>query len=122
MEYTLRILKAKDLFLVSKIIDKIGFKEFKGCLRSDNVLKLMNKDSKNVEAIGMEVFFDLASIVISNFDKVENDLYALISNLSNIDVKDIKELDLSDFTQIIVDILSEPKNRDFIKVASKLFK
>lgn len=122
MEYTLRILKAKDLFLVTKIIDKIGYKEFKNALKGNDVLNAIKKDSKNLEKIGLEVVLEISGIIISNFDKCENELYALLSNLSGVDASEIKELDLADFTEMIVEVLKEPKNRDFIKVASKLFK
>lgn len=122
MEYTLRILKAKDLFLVTKIIDKIGYKEFKNALKGNDVLNAIKKDSKNLEKIGLEVVLEISGIIISNFDKCENELYALLSNLSGVDASEIKELDLADFTEMVVEVLKEPKNRDFIKVASKLFK
>lgn len=122
MEYTLRILKAKDLFLVTKIIDKIGYKEFKNALKGNDVLNAIKKDSKNLEKIGLEVVLEISGIIISNFDKCENELYALLSNLSGVDANEIKELDLADFTEMVVEVLKEPKNRDFIKVASKLFK
>lgn len=122
MQYTLRILKAKDLFLVTKIIDKIGYKEFKNALKGNDVLNAIKKDSKNLEKIGLEVVLEISGIIISNFDKCENELYALLSNLSGVDASEIKELDLADFTEMVVEVLKEPKNRDFIKVASKLFK
>lgn len=122
MQYTLRILKAKDLFLVTKIIDKIGYKEFKNALKGNDVLNAIKKDSKNLEKIGLEVVLEISGIIISNFDKCENELYALLSNLSGVDANEIKELDLADFTEMVVEVLKEPKNRDFIKVASKLFK
>ncbi len=125
-EYTLRNLQAKDVFLMSKIIGAIGIEEFKYAFSADFINSItsdLNGDEKDVaSAVGVEMFFEIAGIVVNNLPKCEKDVYAFISSLSGIPAKEVETLPMNTFFQIIIDVVKKDEFKDFIGVVSKLFK
>ena len=125
-EYTLRNLQAKDVFIMSKIIGAIGIEEFKYAFSADFINSItsdLNGDEKDItSAVGVEMFFEIAGIVVNNLPKCERDVYTFISSLSGIPVKDVETLPMITFFQIIIDVVKKDEFKDFIGVVSKLFK
>lgn len=126
-KYELRELQSKDVFPMFRIISKIGVKEFKSCLDTeevkDAISKMANKQGKaNVEAVGMAVMLDIASVVISHIADAEADIYQFLSGLSGMSRKDLESLDMVTFFEMIVDVFKKEEFKDFIGVVSKLFK
>ena len=127
-EYTLRNLQAKDVFIMSKIIGAIGIEEFKYAFSADFINSITSdlngdEDEKDiVSAVGVEMFFEIAGIVVNNLPKCEKDVYAFISSLSGIPAKYVETLPMNTFFQIIIDVVKKDKFKDFIGVVSKLFK
>ena len=64
---------------------------------------------------------DLAQIVISNLPDCKKEIYMLLSQLSGKTEKEISNLDMVVFTQMIVALLKKEEFKDFIKVVSTLF-
>ena len=123
--YVLRELQSKDVFLMSRIISKIGIKEFKSCFETEEVQKLIAEDADaeaSVERIGLSVMVDIAGVVLSNVTHAEQDIYSFLADLSGKTVKDIAELDMVVFAEMIIDVVQKDQFKDFIKVVSKLFK
>ena len=56
--YELRPLVATDMGIICSIISAIGIKEFR------NSFNLQDFQGKDVEAVGIGVFFDIAGIII----------------------------------------------------------
>ena len=126
-KYELRELQSKDVFPMFRIISKIGVKEFKSCLDTeevkDAISKMANKqENANVEAVGMAVMLDIASVVISHIADAEADIYQFLSGLSGMSRKDLESLDMVTFFEMIVDVFKKEEFKDFIGVVSKLFK
>lgn len=126
-KYELRELQSKDVFPMFRIISKIGVKEFKSCLETeevkDAISKMANKqENANVEAVGMAVMLDIASVVISHIADAEADIYQFLSGLSGMSRKDLESLDMVTFFEMIVDVFKKEEFKDFIGVVSKLFK
>lgn len=126
-KYELRELQSKDVFPMFRIISKIGVKEFKSCLETeevkDAISKMANKqENANVEAVGMAVMLDVASVVISHIADAEADIYQFLSGLSGMSRKDLESLDMVTFFEMIVDVFKKEEFKDFIGVVSKLFK
>ena len=126
-KYELRELQSKDVFPMFRIISKIGVKEFKSCLETeevkDAISKMANKqENANIEAVGMAVMFDIASVVISHIADAEADIYQFLSGLSGMSRKDLESLDMVTFFEMIVDVFKKEEFKDFIGVVSKLFK
>lgn len=125
--YELRTLTAKDMFPMFKIISAIGVKEFRTCFESEDVRRAIasaqeNGASVDLSAVGMMIMLDVAGIVISRLPACEADIYTFLANISNLSKKEIEQLDIVTFTEMVVDVIKKPEFKDFIGVASKLFK
>lgn len=128
--YTLRGLQGRDVFALSTIISKMGFRQFKAALNSDTVADAIaamadEKDGggdAGLEAVGIEVMMNVAAIVLDNLPKAEQEVYSLLASLSGMTAKEVSELPLADFANMVVDVVLAPDFRDFIKVASRFAK
>ena len=125
--YTFRQLSSEDMFLMFKILKKIGIREFKACFEGDALGKLIaafrnpesNEDS--IMAFGLEIGFDAVDVILGNLPNCEKEIYKLLSQVSGMDEADIKA-DMILFTEMIVDFVKKDEFPAFIKVVSKLFK
>lgn len=123
----LRKLTAKDLFLLSTILSKIGFKEFRDVFQSDSIKSLVanakdaDKDSTSL-IVGANIVFEIAGIVLSNLEKCEDDIFRFLASVTNKTVKEIAELDPATLLELIIDVIKNPQFKDFFKVASKFVK
>lgn len=135
--YTFRKLVSTDVFLLAKIISKIGINEFTSCFESEPVKKALAKLVKNttdeeseaidttdedVTAVGISVILELANVILGNIPKCENEIYQLLANVSNMKLEAVKKLDAAVFFEMIIDFVKKEEFKDFFKVASKLFK
>ena len=126
--YELRKLTADDVFPMFQIISKIGIKEFKRCFDSPDVKEVVAKAASgedgqaDLTSVGMAVAFDLASVIISNLGSCKNDIYLLLSQLSGLKTKDIAELPMVTFFEIIIDVIKKEEFKDFFQAVAKLFK
>lgn len=135
-KYEFRRLESKDVFLMTKIIGKLGINNFSGCLGNDSVKsaikKMTNKENEkenekenNEDAftvIGITVSLELADIIFSNLDKCQNEIFQLLSQTSNVKVKDVEKMDAVTFLEMVVDFIKKEEFKDFFRVASKLFR
>ena len=126
--YTFRKLNSTDTFLMFKIIGKIGINEFTACFDKENLKQMIStfagKDA-NGEAYtmaGIAVALEVANVIVSNLPKCEAEIYQLLSNTSNLSVKEIKELDFVTFAQMVIDFIKKDEFRDFASVVSNAFK
>ena len=128
--YTFRLLGAPDIFLMAKIINQIGIKEFKACFESACINDLIQQmtakeaenDNANIVSVGVGVAVDIASVILGNLPKCENDIYQMLSQTSNLSVEEIKAPgNAVMFLEMVIDFIKKEEFRDFIKVVSKLF-
>ena len=135
--YTFRLLGAPDIFLMAKIISKIGINEFKACFETEgltNLIQNMFVDQKNAEAnaeannsnivsVGAGVFLEIANVIFGNLPKCESEIYQMLAQTSNLTVDEIKAPgNAVMFFEMLIDFIKKEEFRDFIKVVSKLFK
>ena len=126
--YTFRKLNSTDVFLMFKIIGKIGINEFTNCFESDSMKQMLatvtgsELEDKATTIVGISVILELANIVIGNLPKCETEIYQMLSNTSNLSVDQVKELDFATFTKMVIDFIKKEEFKDFIKVVSELFK
>jgi len=113
--YTLRRLKDKDLWPVLDIIGQV----FPGDL-STVFAQIMTGD-KNVEQLGAEVVMKLVMSVIRNMNKVQDDVYALLSDVSGMTPEEIQDMEFGTTPLMIWDIVKNEKNASFFGVVSKSF-
>ena len=123
--YTFRKLSSEDMFLMFKIISKIGIRELKNCLNGDDVAKLMESvktgSDKAITAIGVAVVVDAVDIILGNLHKCEREIYQLLSQVSGMSEDDIKA-DALLFTEMVINFVKKEEFPAFIKVVSKLFR
>lgn len=120
----LRKLEAKDIAPMASILSKIGMKEIKSCFNPDDLQELAS--GKNTEeaaaAVGFTVVFDIAGVILGNYEKCQDDIFRFIAGLSAMNQEDIAKLPLDTFFELIIEIVQKEEFKDFFKVVSKLFK
>ena len=127
-KYVFHTPKAPDIFIMAKIIGKIGVNKFAGLLQKKEIQELAKKimasgevSSDDVELVtGVGIFMEIGQIVLENIDKCESDVYKLLSNTSNLKEEEDIDLDGVTFLEMIIDFFK--RNMDFIKAASKYVK
>lgn len=123
--YEFRKLSAVDFFPMSTIISKIGINQFTDSFGKDNIKALIanvSGDTGSAPIVGYAVALEVANVVLSNIGKCEKDIYNLLSNTSNLSVKEVQALGFAEFAEMIIDFVKKEEFADFFKVVSKLFK
>jgi len=123
--YTFRKLSSKDIFLMTKILGKIGIRQFKGCFEGEalDALVASFKEKKTDEAlmqVGISIGFEGIDIIMGNLHKCESDIYDLLASVSGVPASEI-EADALLFVEMLIDFFKKPEFPAFIKVVSKLF-
>ena len=123
-KYTLRKLEAKDIAPMASILSKIGLKEVKNCFSPDDMKAIAVGDGsiEAVGAVGVSVAFEIAGVILSNYERCQNDVFSFLASLSGMDIKQIESLPLDTFTEMVIDVVKKEDFKDFMKVVSKLFK
>lgn len=136
--FELRELKSSDIFPMFKIMGKIGFKDLKNKMTPDKVKELksmfkMDEDADVDEAqkkeaedeqmmfVGFTVVMEVAEVIITNLPTCEQEIYSFLAGLSGMKVKEVANLPLVTFTEMIVAVLKKEEFKDFFKVVSGLF-
>lgn len=127
--YELKTLTTKNVFALVRIIKKFGIEQFKQCFFNQNIKQLFADkkeegadDDKALEAVGIEVAFDIANIVICNIPNCEEDIYDFLAQISNLTRKKIEELPMNEFFEMIVDVIQKEEFKDFFTLASRFVK
>ena len=128
--YTFRRLSSTDVFLMFRIISKIGVNEFTTCFGKQsviNTIKSMTDEEKKSDDGAMiatvSVMLEAANVILGNIGKCEREIYQMLANTSNLTIEEIT----ADgngvlFLEMVVDFLKKEEFGDFFKVVSKLFK
>lgn len=128
--YELRQPQADDIFLMFRILSKVGVKNIKDCFQTDevkNAVRLMmansNKDGENeLSGIGVLVAIDVASVIMEHLDGARADIYAFLSRLSGMKTDEIAKMNPGDFAEMLIDVVKLEGFRDFFMRVFALFK
>lgn len=112
--YTLRRLVDRDLFPILNIISEVFPDEL------SKVFVQLSTKEKSVQEVGAMAVLKLVLAVLKNMDKVQDDVYALLSDVSGIPAAEIAEMEFGTTPMMIWDIVANEKNCGFFKVLSKL--
>ena len=112
--YTLRRLKDRDLFPILGIISEVFPDDL-----AKTFVQLTTKE-KTVQEVGATAVLKIVLAVLKNMDKVKDDVYNLLSDVSGIPAAEIAEMEFGTTPMMIWDIVSNEKNCGFFKVLSKL--
>lgn len=127
MEYTMRNLQASDIFSVVKILNGIGLKNVKEAINIEeinNIRKGMTEDNVDVisSQVGVKVVMSIATVILENLPKVENDLYTFVGSVIGVKAKDVAKMDMGEFMDVLITIIQKEEFKDFFKRASQLIK
>lgn len=125
--YELKTLTSKDVFPMFRIISKFGIGEFKKCFDPQLIGQLVSEQGgvdgdKLTSIVGMNIAFDVASIIVENVPKCEDEIYNFLAQISNLKRKDIEKMSMVTFFEMIIDIIQKDEFKDFFGVVSRLFK
>ena len=112
--YEIRRLKDRDMWPVIKIITTVFPDDL-----ADVFLKVASKE-KRLEEIGMTVVARLVIAILKNINKIHDDLYEFLSDVSGIPAEEIEDMEFGTTPMMIWDIVHNEKNAGFFKVVSKL--
>ena len=129
VKFELRGLKSDDMFPMFGILSKIGFKDLKNSLTPDRVTELTTAfqkqegDANDMSTyLGFNIMLEAVEIIMKNLPSCKMEIYTLLSSLSGMTVKQIADLDMVTFTEMIIAVVQKEEFKDFFKVVSKLFK
>ena len=132
--YTFRALKAEDTPYMFRIIGKIGLKEFKTMLSDDGVKAIIKpftsgkteeteeSAEEKIALAGVAVALEIADVVCCNIPKAEDEIFAFLARVSDLDEKAVRSLDFAVFAEMLIDFFRKEEFPAFFKVVSKLFK
>lgn len=126
--YKFRNLEATDVFLMSKIISKIGVNEFTACFDKDGINDMIaavtkeGSGEKSATMVGVTVVLEIANVIFTNLPKCESEIYQMLASVSGMTENNVKKMDFIAFTEMVIDFIKKEEFRDFIKVVSRLFK
>lgn len=128
-KFELRELKSADLFPMFGILSKIGFKELKDSLSVDTIKTMI--DSVNGKAedsdtqttiLGFGIIMEVVEVIMKNLPKCEKEIYSFLAGVSGKTAKDIADLDMVTFTEMLIAVVQKDEFKDFFRVVSGLFK
>lgn len=118
--YTLRALQSDDLFLMLKVINKIGIKEIKKCFESEAVVKAITamtdgKKVKDTATVGMTVMLEIADVLARNLPACRDELYQLLATLSGMTEAEIAKLPMLTMIDMVMDVVKKKEFADFFQ-------
>ena len=110
----------QDVFLLSKIIDKMELKfESDKLSKTIKSEKLENKD--DAAKLGKEVMLslgiDLITKIISNMHKADKEVIQFIANLTEKNIEAVRKMKLKEIKQFFVDLVGQEDFKDFFSQA-----
>lgn len=112
--YKLRSLKDKDLWTMLRILRKMNLKKY-----TQAFIALATQE-KTIHEVGSVVLAELVNLFIENIPSAHDEIYAFWSELSEIPVADIEEMEFGTLPLMIMDTFNNAKGASFFKVLSKL--
>ena len=126
-EYVFRTLEATDVFLMFKILGKIGINEFADSFGKESVQKMLKAVTKEggvadfARTAGIAVTLEVVNVILRNLPHCEQEIFQMLSQTSNLSVEQVRKLKFPVFTEMVIDFVKKDEFKDFIKVVSKLF-
>ena len=126
--FVLRRLQATDVRTLSTIISKIGIKEFAPALTSDEVMGTFraiaekeDADQNDMTFAGITASLEVVSIILANYGKCEQDLFAFMGSVAGLKTEEVGELPLDEFAELLISIVKRQDFKSFFSVARRLF-
>lgn len=136
MTLEMRELKGDDLFTLLSIVGKMDIKDefmklFQNNVESSNVEPMDHKKKQptkaelakqevEAEKRGMEAMAGMMQKVLLNAGKLKGDINALLADLTGKSLKQIQDLNLKDYTGLIIAFFKKPELSDFFSSIASL--
>lgn len=114
MEYTVRNLKQKDLFRLSRILKKLNIKDEIKSLFIDVTGRTEEEKEDALKETGINVIY----LLVENAGEAEEELNFFLGDLVGLSAEEYSELDLTDSMKIITEIVSNKEFIGFFKQAT----
>lgn len=132
-KYKFRELGSRDLFLMIKLVKKIGLNNFSELLKGDNIKKIVSQfttdkdeDAESKEAaymqIGIALGLDFFQVVIERLDECEDVIYEILNKTSNMNLKELYAMHPDEFIEMIYDFSQLEDFQKLFQKAVSLFK
>lgn len=127
VNYTFRRLNAADIFLMCKILGKIGVDEILKQLNDEKIKALFSGAKKrdtetDFISLGLYVAEKISNVLFANLAQCEAEIYQMLSQTSDLTVEQVKTMDAADFIGMVIAFIRKDEFRDFLSVASKSLK
>lgn len=116
MDFEIRPLSYSDIAPMTRIISRIGVREFANAMSPESVRAMMGGSedrAEKVSKVSISLVFELAGIVLANFESVSDDLAKFLGSVSGMTAKEVKALSLADTYDLLQAILSSQDFKDF---------
>ena len=129
--YEIRPLNARDIFPMTKIIRKIGLKDFGKCFEPEEIKAITDTFSENgeeksmedlAEIVGVSVVLKIVDIVLEHLPDVGEEVFAFIAGLIGRTKDEVAMLPMDVFFELVVDVFKRKEFVGFMKVVSRLVK
>lgn len=113
--YQLRSLRNGDLWPVLKILGRLLPEDLK------KAFVQVASGEKQLREIGVLVGFDMATMVIQNAYKAQDDVDAFCADVAGLTVEELNEMEFGTTALIIMDLFEDAKSASFFKALSRFF-
>lgn len=122
-KYELRSPKADDMFLMFRILSKVGVKNLKNCFSTGDVMAaIRGEGEQDSEEVGISVALEIASVLMEHMDDAKKDIFTFLSNLSGMKASEIAAMEMADFAQMVIEVIQMEGFRDFFQRVFALLK
>lgn len=109
------------------LIKKFGVENFKKAFLNQDLQAVIDKNGNVSEEklntlVGVNIMFDVVGIIVENLGGCKKEIYAFIGNISNLKDKELDEMPMDVFAQLIIDVLRKEELKSFFGVVFKLLK
>lgn len=117
--YSFRKITGRDLFKLAKFFNKIDINEIKKLFDDVNNIRCLfanNYDNTEYRIMdGGKLALSVVNIILENMTKLEDDIFEVLSEFSDLSIEEVNELDLETFEEMLFDFIQMPQILDFIK-------
>lgn len=115
--YKIRPLVGKDLFKISKFIEKLGVNRLEKIFSNVELMQCLNdvidsQEKQNIAKVG-QVLTALASLIIECLCGIEEELNELLESVSNLSKEEISELPLKEYVDMVKNLFMQKDFLDF---------
>lgn len=110
----MRKLTGQDLFTLLSLFGQIGIDELIGDLMDEVDVDGEKVNSSDIDIDVSGLVTQLVQLVTKNVPKIKDELNEFLADLLGYSVDEVKELSLTDYFQVVVDVFKQEEMKDFL--------